>query len=272
MNRRSTLQTSLGVVVLGLLPAAMRSALAQASAAAGAVPKVLGDGDGAKPGRVDGLNRVRYIEIFLATKDPKTGKVVAPCYNSTFSSAGIPPSKDTAPQAQVEGLDFDKIKAEFGVLGASLNGPKLWMPDWVEVAIGTQREFNGIKTAWVAELHMGNPEAVSKVPPYKPTTIARKSGVGWNKGTTALLLDGPDGSTWVMKGFQRGLKPQYTFEEFVAAGAGNFKKLPPGWKFRIKTLDRDLVERPANGLATIMADEHFNVYDKTGPGMTNYKP
>ena len=25
-------------------------------------------------------------------------------------------------------------------------------------------------------------------------------------------------------------------------------------------------------LATIMADEFFNVYDKTGPGMSDYKP
>lgn len=250
----------------------MKWALAQSPIAASAAPKVLSDGDGAKSGRAEGLHRVRYIEIFLAAKDPKTGKVVAPCYNSTFSSAGIPPSKDTAPQASVEGLDFDKIKAEFGVLGASLNGPKLWMPDWCEVEIGTQREFNGIKTAWVAELHMGNPEAVSKVPAYQPMTIARKSGVGWNKGTPALLLDDSAGNTWIMKGFQLGLNPQHTYEQFVAAGAGNFKKLPPGWKFRIKNLDQDLVESPAEGLATIMADEFFNVYDKTGPGMTSYKP
>jgi hypothetical protein len=89
---------------------------------------------------------------------------------------------------------------------------------------------------------------------------------------TALLPDDPAGNTWVMKGFELGLKPQHTYEQFVASGAGNFKKLPPGWKFRIKTLDQDLVERPANGLATIMADEFFNVYDKAGPGMTNYKP
>jgi len=26
------------------------------------------------------------------------------------------------------------------------------------------------------------------------------------------------------------------------------------------------------GVAAIMPDEFFNVYDKTGPGMTDYKP
>jgi len=91
-------------------------------------------------------------------------------------------------------------------------------------------------------------------------------------GTTVLLLDDAEGNTWVMKGFQQGLKPRYTYKEFVAAGAGNFKKLPPGWKFRVKTLDKDLIEKPENGVATIMPDEFFNVYDKSGPGMSNYKP
>jgi len=27
-----------------------------------------------------------------------------------------------------------------------------------------------------------------------------------------------------------------------------------------------------NGVAWVMPDEFFNVYDKTGPGMTNYRP
>jgi hypothetical protein len=75
-----------------------------------------------------------------------------------------------------------------------------------------------------------------------------------------------------MKGFQIGLKPQWTYEEFLAAGQSQFKQLPPGWKVRVKTLEQDLIERPEGGVATIMPDEFFNVYDKTGPGMSNYKP
>jgi hypothetical protein len=45
-----------------------------------------------------------------------------------------------------------------------------------------------------------------------------------------------------------------------------------GWKVRVVVLEKDYVETPANGVATIAADEFFNVYDKTGPGMGNYKP
>ncbi len=237
------------------------------------VPKILSDGAGAKPTRVDNMHKTRFIEIFLAHRDAKTGKPVAECYNTMFTPRGIPASKDTAPQARVEGLDFDAMKQELGVAGASLNGPKLWLSDWAEVDAGVERTFNGIAAIWVARLNMGdNARGVGETTPYQPMTIARKSGLGWNKGTTVLLLDDAEGNTWVMKGFQMGLKPSYTYEEFVAAGAAMFKKLPPGWKFRVKTLEKDLIERPEGGVATIMADEFFNVYDKTGPGMTNYKP
>src|SRR5262245_1050484 len=71
-------------------------------------PAILTDGVGAKLKRVDNMHEVRFIEIFLATRDPKTGTLIAPCYNTMFTAKGIPASKDTAPQGLVEGLDFEK--------------------------------------------------------------------------------------------------------------------------------------------------------------------
>ncbi len=38
------------------------------------------------------------------------------------------------------------------------------------------------------------------------------------------------------------------------------------------TLEEDLVETPEGGVATIMSDEFFNIYDKAGPGQMNYTP
>jgi len=263
------MKASLAAAVL--LTAAMAPTLAQEKSAA--APKVLADGAGAKPGRLDNMHKTRFIEIFLAHRDAKTGKLVAECYNTMLTPKGITASKDTAPQALVEGLDFARMKTDYGVIGASLNGPKLWLPDWTEIDMGVERDFGGIKATWVAQLDMGdNAGGVAESTPYKPMSIARKSGMGWNKGTTVLLLDDAEGNTWILKGFQLGLKPQHTYEQFVAAGAGNFKKLPPGWKFRIKTLDKDYIEVPVTGVATIMPDEFFNIWDKSGPGMSNYKP
>ncbi len=258
----------LGALLLGV---AVQPSVAQETSAAD--PAVLSDGANAKSGRVENMHMTRYVEFFLAAPDPKTKELVAACFNTMFTPKGIPPSRDTAPQKLVEGLDFNKIKTEFGVVGASLNGPKLWMPDWTDIEIGKVQTFNGIEAAWVAQLNMeeGNRNVDNSIP-YQPVTIARKSALGWNKGTKVLLLDDAEGNTWILKGFQLGIHPKQSFEEFVAAGESNFKKLPAGWKFRTKVLDKDLIEKPDNGVAWIMPDEFFNVYDKTGPGMMNYKP
>jgi hypothetical protein len=85
-------------------------------------------------------------------------------------------------------------------------------------------------------------------------------------------MDDAEGNTWILKGFQVGLQPQHTFEDFVAAGLRLYTNLPEGWKVRTMALEEELVETPKNGKATIMADEFFNVWDMTGEGMTNYKP
>lgn len=236
-------------------------------------PDVLSDSENATRKRIDNMHQTRFIEIFLATKDPDTGKFVAPCYNTMFMPEGIPASKDTAIQAEVAALDFKQIAKKYSVLGASLNGPKLWLPDWTEIETGKIRRFGDIQAPWVAQLNLGDKlEGVSESTPYKPTSIGRKSRLGWNKGTTVVLLDSPEGTTWIMKGFELGLKPKYTYDEFVSKGPAMFQQLPEGWNIRVLTLEKDLIEKPEGGVAWIMPDEFFNVYDKTGPGMTNYKP
>lgn len=237
-----------------------------------AEPAVLHDGEGAVFGSAHGMHQTRYIEIFLAAREAKTGDLVAACYNPMFLKGGIPASRDTAPQALVEGIDFDQMKTDHGLLGASLNGPKIWTPDWAEAMVGKARDFNGITAPWVAQLDMKKAGAVAEVTPYEPMTIARESRLGWNKGSRVMLLDDAWGNTWIMKGFQLGLEPRFAYEDFLANRASYFKDLPEGWAFRVTTLEEDLIETPEGGVATIMSDEFFNVYDKTGPGQMNFKP
>ena len=37
-------------------------------------------------------------------------------------------------------------------------------------------------------------------------------------------------------------------------------------------LDKGFIMQTESGVAAIIPDEFFNVYDKTGPGYSNYKP
>ena len=240
------------------------------TALAGSRPAVLSDGDHAVAMRID-MYHLRYIEIFLADIDPSTKGIIAQCYGS-YAIPTLPADRDSAPQAQVAALNFDEIKNQYGVLGASLNGPKLSIADWWDIDVGVTRQFGSMQFPWTAQLKLSGTANVNDVKPYEPQTIARKSAVNWNKGRTVMVLDDPDGNAWIMKGFQLGLDPKISYEEFMAAGPANFKKLPPGWKARVVTLAQDNLEVPEGGVATIMSDEFFNVYDKTGPGMSNYKP
>jgi len=222
----------------------------------------------------ENLNGVRYAELFLVGGNGITGKMLINVYN-TIGTPGFDPKmdKNAAPQSWAEGLNTEEMKKQYSTLGAAVNGPKLLMLDWMDLPLGVVREFNGRKVPWVALLHLTKDELseLGKFS-YKPVEIERKSKFGINKGTLAFLIDDADGNTWVMKGFQVGMKPQNTFEEFAANAPDRFTKLPSGWKMRTKVLDQDLVLVPDTGIAQIMPDEFFNVYDKTGPGYSNYKP
>ena len=233
-------------------------------------PAVFSDGANAKSKHIN-MRLIRYIEMFLAGIDPDTGNIIAACYGS-YAIPNPPANRDTAPQALVQALNMNEIRQKYGVLGASLNGPKLSIADYWDIDVGETRQFGGMNIPWTAQLNLGKKLDVNAVTPYEPKTIARKSAVHWNKGSKVMVLDSPDGNVWIMKGFQLGLKPQHSYEEFLAAGQANFKKLPPGWKVRVVTLKQDNHEVPEGGVATILSDEFFNVYDKTGPGMSNYKP
>lgn len=240
------------------------------SAIANPPPEVLSDGANTVSKRIN-MTQMRYIEMFLAAIDPKTGNILAECYG-TYADPDIPANMDSAPQAKVEALDMKEIAKKYGVLAASLNGPKLSIADWWEIDVGKPRQFGELTIPWTAQLNLGKQVDVNKVTPYEPQTIARKSAVNWNKGSKVMVLDDPQGNVWIMKGYQLGLTPRQSFADFMAEGPSVFKKLPPGWKARIATLSQDNLEIPQDGVATILSDEFFNVYDKTGPGMSNSKP
>jgi hypothetical protein len=236
--------------------------------------KLPDDGANAQSKHFDNLNRVRYLEIFVVGGNGITGNLVANVYNTTFiPGLDLKANKDTSPQDWVGALNLDGIKKQFSALDVSLNGPKLWMLDWVDIPLGTERELSGKQIPWCATLHLTKEEAkeMGKIS-YKSTTIERKSKIGYNKGTQVFLIDDAEGTTWIMKGFQLGMTPRWTYEEFAADPASKFKQLPAGWKYRTKVLDQDLIMVPETGIATIMPDEFFNVYDKTGPGYSSYKP
>ena len=154
-----------------------------------------------------------------------------------------------------------------------MNGPKIWTPDWSEGYVGKTRDFNGMEASWVGTMYSRAFKGKeTKMKNYTPAQIYRVGRIGWNKGTKVILMDDDKGNTYIMKGFELGKHPKYSYKSFEENTEEKLPHLPKGWNIRVKVLEKDLIEQPENGNATIIGDELLNVYDKTGPGMTNYIP
>jgi hypothetical protein len=232
----------------------------------GGTKSILDDGANAKVKKWKNVLDQRYLEIFVVTgnkDDPKAG-----CYNTQSLNRGQQ-TGDSAPQNLVDKLDVKAIAKENNAISAFVNGPRKWCLDWIDIPVGAERDFNGLKAAWVATLNMKGVTR-GKENNYRSMTIARKSAFGINKGTKAFILDDPKGNTWVMKSYSLVLDPTLNRGK-VPAMLGQLK-LPEAWKYRVKQLDRDLVLIPESGIATIVQDDLDNTYDLTGPGYSNYKP
>jgi len=219
----------------------------------------------------ENLHATRFAEVFLVGGNGLTGHLKVSVYNTTYLNGYNESNKDSAPEALCEAFNPEQVKKENHVLGTKFNGPKCWMLDWIDVPMGVERDFCGLKGRWCAAANFSGGKKSLSMPPYHPNNVARKSKFGYNKGTTVHLIDDTDGNTWIMKGFEVGIKPAMSYEE-ASATLANRVQLPPGWKFRNKVLEQDLVLIPETGIAIIMPDNLFNIYDKTGPGYSDYKP
>jgi hypothetical protein len=82
---------------------------------------------------------------------------------------------------------------------------------------------------------------------FHPTTVERKTKLGYNKGTTAHLIDDPDGNTWIMKGFNNcrpsagaRLRNEHGFPARVSRAHGDGKTnlgFPGFLRLELKTMN-----------------------------------
>ena len=231
------------------------------------VPK---DDENIKLLRFDGINGNRYSEIFLISGTPETKELKGGVYQ-TIGLNDPNNIGDTAPAAILDKMDMKALAEEYGIVKAYKNGPRLWTLDWLEVNVGTQRNFQGLNGRWVMWLdvpeHLGGSQ--DKVA-YRPMTGKRDTQFGINKGTRVYLLDSPEGITYCMKSASQILFPDQTYDSLK--DLGNTLTLPEGWKFRTVVLDKDLVLTPNDGKCEICQDSFGNTYDRTGGPYSNYKP
>ena len=250
-------------------------ALGVAVVAAGAImyPKLVvtlpNDGADAKPNTFTGVRGQTYTEMFLIGGNAITKNVNANVYNTTGLNGGLTTGNSSPPQL-LNAVNVKQVKEQYHALAAFKNGPRLWTLDWIEVEMGKELAFGGMKARWVNWLDLKGISTEPGAADYKLITVGRHTRFGINKGSPVYILVDPDGNPWVMKSMSQITFPDQKFDSLGTLGSR--LKLPPGWKWRTEVLDKDLILTPDNGIAHITQDDFGNTYDRAGGAYSNFNP
>jgi hypothetical protein len=215
----------------------------------------------------DDMRAVRFCEIFFikAEGDMYELHVYNPTGLNNMAATG-----DACPDNLVNKVDFAGLKEHYKLDAIYFNKPRRWMFDQIMVPVGAIRNFDGMDWYWMAASHM--PKSVKMEPgflTYKRAPVERKTELIYRAGKPVFLLDDSEGKVWVMKAFRDSYGQ--TYDNLKDLGS-RYKSLPEGYRFRVTTLEKDLVLRPTEGTATVMQDEFENTFDYLGDGSSNYVP
>ena len=228
---------------------------------AGCTKPIPQGGDGATVKRFDNLRGVRYCEVFLIGGTIYPKDLQGAVYNTSGLNNAANPN-DTCPAEMWAKVDPDDLKKKDDVWGVFKNGPRGWTMDWIELPVGAQRDLDGLQARWFAQVQLPKDIDLSKKgsSAYKATTVHRKSTMTFEAGKPVFLLDDPQGTSWVMQASAQIVDPTLTYDQLDKLG--DKLKSAPGWKFRVKVLDRDLTIKAVNGIAHIVQDDLENTYDQ----------
>jgi hypothetical protein len=221
--------------------------------------------------RFTGLNNYRYCEVFLIGGNPFD--LEGAVYNTTALNTAADKT-DSCPADMWSKVVTKTLKDEYHVLGVFRNGPRFWMYDWIELPVGDQLSFGGLRARWFAQVKL-LPNILERGSTfYKPTTVERKSKQGYAKGQTIFILDNPDGTPWIMRAYSLIVDPELQYDDLKTLSTK--LKLPPGWKYRFKVLDQDLEVHAVSGTARIVQDELEGTYNacfvQDGESACTYQP
>jgi hypothetical protein len=214
-----------------------------------AEPGTTGQSAGATALRYENTRNQAYCEVFLVRKPTDPTQIDADVYNST--------RLNDCPRDKFKALDPEALAKEHGVVRAIVNQRRYWMQDsYTFFKAGSKVSFGGIEMDWVALLRVPpGLGANAQAKPYQMAQIARDTEKRYLKGRPVFELISPDGTNWIM---QSAIDQPLRLDSF--AGIANVMKLPEGWSFRYRILNRDLVMR-SNGSAQILQDDMMNVYE-----------
>jgi hypothetical protein len=191
----------------------------------------------------------RYGEVLAVYSDG--GQFTAHVYGTQLLN--------DCPQELWGSLVPETIAQELGALVVKLNGPRYWVLDGLgskgEPIEPVLHEFNGLLTRRIAVLALGtNPAQV----PYTERKVDRRVTMYFDAGSAVYELIDPHGLAYVMQAYCTGVDA--TLNENGLAGLDERLALPPGWSFRTRVIEEELIVDTSQSVATVLQDELENTY------------
>ena len=221
--------------------------------------------------KYDSLRNYRFEEIDLFARDAIRKVLYVSSYNTTGLNGGEE-GENSAPEPLARGLDPKGIAKRYQALSVWVSPPRYWTIDWLVDRFGKARSFGDLDAAW-----MGNRLASAAADPnksaprtYRYLPLARTAAKGFKKGSKVYLLDDPKGRTWIMTSYTDKIASGLTIDALDTLGS--MLTTPPGWKFRVAALDKELVLVAKSGSGASIQDDKQNIYELTGDGQSNFKP
>jgi hypothetical protein len=193
-----------------------------------------------------GLHDARYCEILVLKGAPPAATV------TVWNTIGL----NKCPAAQWRAFDAAALARELRATFVILNGPRHFLMDSATAATGGVRSFHGMRMRKVATIAIRSAAELVQTP-YTDRTISRTNTWRWNEGRTVFELVAPGGDTYVMQSYSQIKDPKLSIGRLAALGRR--LNLPPGWRYRTRKLEDELV-LTAKGKATVLQDELQNTY------------
>ena len=164
------------------------------------------------------------------------------------------------PAAQWKATDIPRLQTELGALAVKANGPRYWLIDRARIVNpGPVKSFDGLRMRWLTKFQVPITNGVPGMPPYGEIVVNRTNTFVWGKGRTVHELLAPNGRRYVMQAYSQIVDPALKRSQLNALGSR--LKLPAGWRYRNRTLRRDM-PLTTNGDATVLQDELQNTYQR----------
>ena len=174
-------------------------------------------------------------------------------------------------------IDTETLARELEVDRVATNGGRYWTIDEYWAVGGERRNFSGLEMAWLGEMvaaDMMRQFGIENA--YIPSLIKRPTNWVYHAGRRVNLIREPNGTVWVQQEYTKAVDRTLTIDNLDTLGS-RYKRLPKGWKFESKILDRELSldTMRSDGWAAIMRDELGCTYQASCYGhdtSANYNP